>query len=114
MYPQHLFPLDNKKIKYLKHFKFSCEDSTEILYTRADVKMGLALMNMSSGFSTRFRSNQSAQLQRLATILKFCIQQAQLNLEKANNNNVGQTVPIDRLVSAFVFCMQHKKGFSFN
>ena len=32
-------------------------------------------MNLSSGFSTMLESNQSVQLQRLARILKLCIEQ---------------------------------------
>ena len=71
------------------------------------------LENLSSGFTTKEDSNQSAQLQRLVTVLKFaCGKFINYTFKRMNNKGTDQIVWMHRLVCTFVFCMQQYQGLS--
>ena len=68
--------------------------------------------NLSSGFPTKWDSNQLAQLQRLARKLKFAHREPRYDtFQKANNKGADQTARMRRLVCACVVCKPPKTGF---
>ena len=64
------------------------------------------------GFPTRYDSNQPAQLQGLARVLKsFISKYRYYSIQAANNKGADQTVPMCRLICVFVVCILNKAGF---
>ena len=73
--------------------------------------------NLSSGFATRWDSNQSAWLQQLARVLKFWLQQEDvpvLYYPGSEKKGADQTAPMRRLVCAFVVRIWYKQVFSWH
>ena len=69
--------------------------------------------NLSSGFPTRYCSNQPAQFQRLVRELKCC-KFAYYTFQTANNKAIVQTEHMRRLVSAFVVHITQRQVFSWH
>ena len=110
--PQLIFQLLTPICAMLKQFKLDGMNGFSlislIISTCALSRENQVLL---SRFLAKLDSNQFAQLQRLARILKYYVKQVWLlyfsEIEK--NKGADQTVRMRKLFCAFVFCMQQNQ-----
>ena len=108
---QHIKPFYST-LKVLA-FSFAFNNFSVLLQLSAII-WALSGENLSSGFPTKWYSNQPAQLQRLARKSKYrllCSQSRYDTFQKANNKGADQTARMRRLVCAFVVCKPPNTGF---